>query len=134
MDIRIITWNEALPIRHKVLWPNKPLLFCRVDEDETAQHYGVYSKDKLVCVASIYLDGRVARLRKFVTLAEFQGQGLGSKLIAHILNVLEQTNVESFWCDARITAAGFYQKFGMKQQGTKFKKSGLGYVKMAVIL
>ena len=87
MDIRSILWDEALPIRHEVLWPNKPLQFCKVDGDETAKHYGAYLNDKLVSVASIYMDGRVARLRKFATLAVFQGRGIGSKLINHILNV-----------------------------------------------
>ncbi len=134
MDIRKISWDEALPIRHIVLWPNEPLLFCKVDEDETAQHYGVYSKNKLVCVASIYLNGRVARLRKFATLAEFQGQGIGSNIIMHILKELKKADVESFWCDARITASGFYKKFGMQQQGTTFIKSDIEYIKMVVSL
>jgi predicted GNAT family N-acyltransferase len=134
MDIRSISWDEALPIRHKVLWPNKPLLFCKVDSDETAQHYGAYLNGELVCVASIYLDGRVARLRKFATLAEFQGQGIGSNIITYILKELKKADIESFWCDARITATGFYKKFGMKQQGTKFIKSDVEYVKMEVSL
>jgi len=134
MEIKSISWDEALPIRHKVLWPNKPLLFCKVDADETAQHYGVYSNNQLVCVASIYLDGRAARLRKFATLAEFQGQGIGSTLIAHILKALKTTNINKFWCDARITAIGFYKKFGMEQHGSQFNKSSEVYVKMEVML
>jgi predicted GNAT family N-acyltransferase len=132
MDIRRITWNKALPIRHKVLWPNKPLLFCKVDGDETAMHYGVYLNEKLVCVASIYMESRVARLRKFATLIELQGQGIGSKLITHILNELKEDSAEYFWCDARKTAVNFYQKFGMERQGAEFNKSGELYFKMAV--
>jgi hypothetical protein len=42
MDIRLIALAEALPIRHCVLWPDKPLLFCKVDGDDTASHYGVF--------------------------------------------------------------------------------------------
>lgn len=33
MDIRTISWDEALPIRHEVLWANESLLFCQVDGD-----------------------------------------------------------------------------------------------------
>ena len=134
MDIRSISWDEALPIRHEVLWPNKSLLFCKVDDDENAQHYGVYVNDILVSVASIYLDERVARLRKFATLVAFQGRGLGSRLINHILKELVNIGVESFWCDARKTAVDFYKKFGMQSQGREFNKSGIGYFKMAVNL
>jgi ribosomal protein S18 acetylase RimI-like enzyme len=134
MDVRSIRWVEALPIRHEVLWPNKPLLFCKVDGDETAKHYGVYINDKLVSVASIYMVGCVARLRKFATLVTFQGRGIGSKLIIHILNELIQNGAESFWCDARTTAVGFYKKFGMESQGAEFIKSELSYFKMNVSL
>ena len=134
MDIRIITWDEALPIRHSVLWPNKPLSFCKVDGDETATHYGVYLNDKLVSVASIYIEGRVARLRKFATLADFQGRGIGSQLIAQIVSELKKAGVESFWCDARKTAVVFYKKFGMVIQGDEFIKSEVSYFKMEVSL
>ncbi len=134
MDIRRISWHEALPIRHEVLWPNKPLAFCKVNGDETAKHYGAYLNDKLVCVASIYMDGRVARLRKFASLEEFQGRGIGSKLITHILSELTKSGTESFWCDARTTAVGFYKQFAMEKQGSEFSKSGTSYFKMAVSL
>jgi len=134
MDIRNIMWHEALPIRHEMLWPNKPLLFCKVEGDETASHYGVYHNDKLVSVASIYIKNRDARLRKFATLTGFQGRGIGSSLITHIMTDLNANGIESFWCDARKTAVSFYKKFGMEQQGLEFNKSGVLYFKMEVSL
>jgi len=134
MIIRIIQWEDALPIRHEVLWPNKPVLFCKVEDDETAKHYGVYIKNKLVSVASVYINGNTARLRKFATLVEFQGGGLGTKLIVHIINSLQIMGIKSFWCDARKTAISFYQKFNMTQEGGEFDKSGILYVKMKVQL
>lgn len=134
MRIRAIKWEETLPIRHKVLWPNKPESFCRVDGDELANHYGVYIEEKLVSVASIYIEDKVARLRKFATLVEFQNAGLGTKLITHIINVLKSAGIEYFWCDARTTAVGFYQKFNMVQQGDEFTKSGILYIKMKIKL
>ncbi|NQZ83779.1 MAG: GNAT family N-acetyltransferase [Colwellia sp.] len=134
MNIRSIQWQDALPIRHKVLWPNKPALFCKVDGDESASHYGVYIAGQLVCVASVYIKNNTARLRKFATLVEFQGDGFGTKLISHIINKLKSSGIEYFWCDARKTAMGFYRKFKMLQQGGEFNKSGVLYVKMEVQL
>jgi len=78
------------------------------------------------------MEGRIARLRKFATLVEFQGCGLGSALITHIIRQLKEIEAESFWCDARKTAVGFYKKFGMEKQGTEFNKSGILYFKMEV--
>lgn len=132
MDIRAIQWEEALPVRHMVLWPSKPLLFCKVDGDEVANHYGLYIENKLVSVASIYIEDRTARLRKFATSVEFQNKGLGKKLITHIINELKSIGIEYFWCDARKTAIGFYQKLNMMQQGGEFSKSGILYVKMKI--
>ena len=134
MIIKKIPWQSALPIRHTVLWPDKPVSFCIVEGDENAHHFGVFIKGQLVTVASIYISGTKARLRKFATLPDFQGQGLGSKLIIDILNQLKALNIEVFWCDARKTAISFYQKLGLKQQGSDFNKSGVLYIKMAVKL
>ncbi|GLX78543.1 N-acetyltransferase [Thalassotalea insulae] len=132
MKIQKITWQQALPVRHCVLWPTKPLSFCKITSDETADHYGAFINDKLVCVASIYIDGDNARLRKFATLPAFQSRGVGSKVIEHIVSELKKLKISYFWCDARTTALTFYQKFGLDVQGPEFTKSGLPYYKMAV--
>ena len=137
MHIKLLQWQEVLPIRHKVLWPNKPPSFCKVDGDETALHYGVYIEKKLVCVASIFVEDITsdgiemsARLRKFATLEQYQGQGIGTALITHVICELRKRLVKQFWCDARTTAVKFYHKFNMVKQGCEFQKSGVYYYKM----
>ena len=47
---------------------------------------------------------------------------------------LETSGIDYFWCDARKSAVGFYQKFGLDKQGEEFTKSGIPYYKMAVKL
>ena len=124
LQIRAIKWQLALPIRHQVLWPNKPEQFCKLDSDENALHFGVFVKEKLVCVASVFINEKQARLRKFATLGDYQGQGVGTKLIQFILSELKGMKIITFWCDARKTAIGFYTRLGMKQEGKEFDKSG----------
>ncbi|MCG3863254.1 MULTISPECIES: GNAT family N-acetyltransferase [unclassified Photobacterium] len=131
MNIKRITWEQALAVRHQVLWPTKSALFCKVEGDETASHYGAFVNKQLVCVASIYREGDMARLRKFATLVEYQGQGIGTAVIQYIFSYLETTNVTHFWCDARTSAIGFYQHLGMTISGDTFYKSDVEYVKMA---
>ncbi|WP_114765060.1 GNAT family N-acetyltransferase [Vibrio rhodolitus] len=132
MEIKHIPLESALPIRHAVLWPSKPPTFCQVDGDETALHYGAFVDDKLVSVASIYLTGNKARLRKFATLPDYQGQGIGTQMIEHILSQLALTEIEYFWCDARASALGFYRKFGLMQEGEEFYKSEIAYYKVSL--
>lgn len=110
------------------------MAFCKVDGDEAATHYGYFIDDKLVCVASIFIDGTSARLRKFATLPEYQGQGIGTQVIQQALKDLETKAVNHFWCDARESAAGFYEKFGMRPQGERFYKGDIPYFKMGVDL
>lgn len=132
MEIRSIDWQDTLTIRHKVLWPDKPISFCRLDGDEMAFHYGVYKAGSLVCVASIYKDKDVARLRKFATLEAFQGLGIGSRLIKHIMLELQDEGIRHFWCDARKTAVGFYERLGMEKCGEEFNRFGVLYFKMSI--
>ena len=132
MNIHKIQWQQTLAIRHKVLWPDKSEAFCKVSGDETATHFGVYLENNLVCVASIYLDGTTARLRKFATLESFQNQGIGKHVISHIISTLKKSNCKYFWCDARVSAIGFYSKFNMSPEGDEFNKSGVQYIKMKV--
>ena len=109
--IRRITVEAALPIRHRVLWPNKTMEECRVEDDEGGEHFGVFINETLVCVASIFMTEpfstalfskkqQTARLRKFATIEEY--------------------------------AMSFYEKFGMSAQGERFFKDDIPYQKMAV--
>lgn len=132
MEIQQLTVKQVLPIRHQVLWPDKPESFCRVAGDDLALHYGAFVDGRLVCVASVYPDGKSARLRKFATLVDYQGQGIGTEILAHALSVAREQGTEYFWCDARESAQGFYSKFGMAVEGEVFIKSGVRYLKMSV--
>ncbi len=134
VKISNIQWEDTINIRHKVLWPDKAPMFCKVEGDEQAEHYGVFINGSLVSVASVYRQDNSARLRKFATLENHQGQGVGSRLLQHMLNEAKKNHVNYFWCDARKTAINFYQKFGMQPEGDEFYKSGLPYYKMGIKL
>jgi len=102
-------YKSVLPLRHKVLWPEKPIDFCQVKGDESAWHFAVIDSDENegratpISVASIYFDKTSpskVRLRKFATVGHLQGKGIGSLLLKHIINVLRDNKVEILWLDA----------------------------------
>ena len=97
MELVKLHWQDTLAIRHRVLWPDQPPEFCYVEGDEDALHFGVKADKKLVCVASLYPNGHSARLRKFATLQEFQGKGIGSFMMRAPLEELQATEVTHFW-------------------------------------
>jgi ribosomal protein S18 acetylase RimI-like enzyme len=129
-----VNWKQTLPIRHKVLWPNESAEFCIVEGDTEALHFAVAIDDQLVCVASIYLDNNKARLRKFATLKEFQGIGIGTYMLKHLIKTLKKHDINYLWFDARETALGFYKGLGFHPTGDRFYKNGIAYYKMDVIL
>lgn len=131
MYIERISWQETIPIRHKVLWPDKDPSFCKVENDENAIHYGAKVNGTIVCVASVYINAQEARLRKFATLKEFQGKGIGRSMLTQMLADATGANINYFWFDARDTAIEFYRNFGFETEGSKFYKSNVGYYRMS---
>ena len=134
MDIRTISWQQTIPLRHRVLWPSKPPEFCHIDGDEDGLHFGVFVNELLVCVASVYLNQNRARLRKFATDIDYQNQGIGSKMLMHIIQSSKQSKAKFFCCDARETALDFYKRFGMRVSSERFYKENVAYYKMEVAL
>ncbi|TCS39741.1 GNAT family N-acetyltransferase [Reinekea marinisedimentorum] len=131
MKIKTLTWQQTIDIRHQVLWPHKDPSFCKVEGDETGRHYGAQVDGCIVSVASVYIHGDRARLRKFATVAAFQKQGIGTAMLKHMLAEVSQIpNVNLFWFDARESAIAFYRKFDFKTEGERFFKSDIPYFKM----
>jgi ribosomal protein S18 acetylase RimI-like enzyme len=130
MNIETISWQQTIPIRHKVLWPEKDPSFCKVENDENAIHYGAKVNGTIVCVASVYINAQEARLRKFGTLKEFQHKGIGSAMLKQMLADAAASNITYFWFDARESAIDFYRSFGFETEGSKFFKSEVAYFKM----
>ena len=133
MIIKEVSIDQILPIRQQVMWPDKPIDFVRVPEDENGIHFGLFVEENLISVVSVFIHGQEAQFRKFATVKQFQGKGYGSKLLQYIFDFLEEKNTSRIWCNARILKAGFYQKFGMTTTAATFEKEGMEYVVMEKI-
>ncbi len=130
MKIEMINYINTLEIRHKVLWPNRPVSFCKLEDDPKGKHYGGFLNGDLISVASVFIDNNSARLRKFATLKKYQNRGYGTKMINYIVDELNESGIEIFWCDARVAAEEFYNRFGMSKKGEIFLKSDVEYIVM----
>ncbi|MCU0469711.1 MAG: GNAT family N-acetyltransferase [Arcicella sp.] len=89
------TWQ----LRHTVMWPNRPLSYVQLSEDEKGEN------------------------------AE-QGKGYGSMLLNQLIKEATERGVKILWCNARQTAANFYQKFGLEVSSEKWLQGGIEYVRM----
>lgn len=132
-EIKQITTSETLPIRHQVMWPNKPIEYVELPNDESARHFGLFVDGEIISIISLFVENDEAQFRKFATLIEFQGLGYGTILLKGILDVVKKDGIRKLWCNARVEKSRFYERFNLKTTDKKFEKGGIEYVIMEKI-
>jgi GNAT superfamily N-acetyltransferase len=130
--IEAIAPAQTYALRHAVLWPDKPLAYVQLSDDEAGLHYGALVSGEVRAVISLFIgpDG-VARFRKFATDPAWQGRGLGTALLQHIMAVAQAQGAHALWCDARQNTLAFYQRFGLAPEGGVFYKGDIPYVRLS---
>jgi len=139
MEIRPITAREARTVRLPVLRAGLPPESAILDHDDDpgTRHFGAFDGQRLVGVATFFAEpcafrpGRRAwRLRGMATLEDMQGRGAGSALVDEGIRATIASGADLMWCNARVTAAGFYEKLGFVAVSDVFElpNSGKHYV------
>jgi GNAT superfamily N-acetyltransferase len=118
-----LTWR----LRQKVLYPAEKLYEMEMEEDNNGYHFGVYENDTLVAVVSLFQKGDDFQFRKFAVDTAMQGKGIGHTLLKYIVDFAVAGGAKRIWCNARLSAIGFYSKAGFSQTGILFSKNGFDY-------
>lgn len=134
IEIKKVSVEDILPIRHKVLWPDKPLEFVKVEGDDEGIHFGLYDNSRLVTIISLFAEGKSMRFRKFATLPEYQNRGFGKMMILKVIGYAKENGFERLWCDARTDALNFYERVGFKKFSEPFFKENIEYYKIEKVL
>lgn len=129
-QIKRISPEQTWDLRHSVMWPDRPIDYVKLDEDKNGLHFGLEVEGKLMSIISVFVEEGRAQFRKFATDTAQQGKGFGSHLLAHVLELLEQKEIVSIWCNARVEKTAFYEKFGLVKTDKTFQKGGIDYVIM----
>ena len=97
---------------------------------------GGFLDDRLVVVASVtkereqrfktFSSSNQYRLRGMATEQEMRGRGFGSAVLSACLERCWSEGGETFWCNARTSAAGFYEKRGFSTLPEEFEIPGIG--------
>ncbi|EHQ28540.1 GNAT family N-acetyltransferase [Mucilaginibacter paludis] len=125
-----LTWR----LRHEVLYPDEPIHQMQMDEDEDGHHFGAFADNQLVSVVSLFSKGSDFQFRKFAVQPAFQGKGVGTSLLAYVIDFAKAEGAQRVWCNARAQAIGFYLKSGFRQTGENFTKNNLDYEIMERLL
>jgi GNAT superfamily N-acetyltransferase len=126
IEIRRVGVENILDLRHRILRAGLPPESARFegDEAETTLHLAAFTVEPAggagraaVGCLSLMLNCFHAepawQLRGMAVEEAHQGRGLGRELLAHAeAAAASQGQAGLLWCNARLPAAGFYQKHG----------------------
>jgi len=137
MKVLRISAQDTYQIRTKVLVPDHDLKKAKFegDEDEDISfHLGAFIDGKLVSVASFFYernplfpDLHQYQLRGMATLPEHQNKGLSRELLNGAFPIIKQNFCSMIWCNAKVSARGFYEKTGfIVQTGDVFEIPEIG--------
>jgi predicted GNAT family N-acyltransferase len=135
VEIRITTAEAVRPLRGRVLRPTQPpeSYVFPGDADERTTHFAVLRDDEIVGIASLYREPppnicaeNTWRLRGMATDPSVRGAGFGGRLLQSCIEHARANDGKMLWCNARLTAQGFYERFGFSASGESFELPHIG--------
>jgi len=118
-----LTWR----LRQEVLYTAQKLYEMELDEDQQGIHFGAFTDNKLVGIISLFQTATSFQFRKLAVLSEYQKMGIGNALLQRVEEFAENEGGAMIWCNARVSAIGFYMKAGYEHTGKLFSKNGFDY-------
>ena len=136
----LITAAQTQPLRHAFLWPHLASASdCVLAADGLSStfHMGCFSSGELVGIATLVAqhwdalpDARPAepqmRLRAMATHINCRGHNVGSVIIKAVLGELYTCKKDWVWCDARVSAIGFYDRVGWSVDSKVYEVEHVG--------
>lgn len=121
-------------LRQLVLRPGRPAeeAFFPGDHEASSGHFAAYVDHVVVGVASVLLeaepDGGAGawRLRGMAVDPDHRGAGAGLSLLARIRDFVSRSGGGLIWCNARVSALGFYEGAGFVTVGEAWEEPGIG--------
>ncbi|SNS78392.1 Predicted N-acyltransferase, GNAT family [Noviherbaspirillum humi] len=136
MSIRIITgdWEamkeRARPIRHDVFVREQqvPVELEWDEMDAPSLHaLALDAEGKAIGTARLLPDGHIGRM---AVLKEARGRGVGSALLAALMQAARQQGVNEVVLSAQRHAESFYRRHGFEPYGAEYAEAGIPHIEM----
>jgi predicted GNAT family N-acyltransferase len=139
VDVEQVREYLVLPLRQAVLRPHQRLAEVGFEGDASGTHFAAFdAASAIVGVASLIGEpedprpGPRWRLRGMAVAPDHRGEGVGRALMDGLVDFVARTGGGALWCNARLHAVGFYQRFGFVVTGEVFEEPVIGpHVRMA---
>jgi GNAT superfamily N-acetyltransferase len=128
-DIRAITAQQAMQLRHSILRPHQKLeeQVYAYDNAPDTFHAGAFVDNKLVGIATIGRNSppnennsQAWQLRGMAVVPELQRQGFGAALVHACIHHIASHDGNELWCNGRTSAMNFYHSLGFHETGDEF--------------
>lgn len=120
-------------LRQRVLRPGMPAEDSHYprDQDRSSGHFAAYVEHRVVGVASVFAEAEangpgVWRLRGMAVDPDNQGGGVGRALLERVRDFVRRSGGGLLWCNARVSAEGFYVAAGFVSVGQPWEEPGIG--------
>jgi GNAT superfamily N-acetyltransferase len=127
--------DEILVLRQRELRPGLPPEEAAFDGDDDVQtqHFGAFAagaRDNLACatlMARAWQGEPAWQLRGMATRADVARRGIGGALLRYVEGaVCDAGGPQLLWCNARVVALPFYERFGWTAVSDVFEIAGVG--------
>jgi GNAT superfamily N-acetyltransferase len=134
LSIKTIEASAILKIRLDILRKGMTIDDCHFsgDNDPESIHFAALDNDKIIGCCTLTVNPQSVikdsyyQLRGMAVLEDYQGSGIGRKLLQAAESKLIELGKNILWFNARTSAVGFYQKYGYEVLGNEFEIEGVG--------
>ncbi|MFW5967401.1 MAG: GNAT family N-acetyltransferase [Persicimonas sp.] len=131
--------ERAQPLRTRVLRPHFEegrLNTYPNDEAPGTVHFGLLDEDDEAVAVVTFVseacpekpDEEAIRLRGMAVAEQWRGKGVGARLLESSMMRLavRYPRADIIWCNARLSAQGFYERYGFESIGEPFPSDPIG--------
>lgn len=101
------------------------------DQDQFARHVFAMDGDQLVAYARYFVEDGKATFGRVVVAPDFRKQGLGKKLVDHVMDGIQQhESGREIFIHAQYYIRHFYAEFGFTETGQPFMEADRKHIMM----
>jgi predicted GNAT family N-acyltransferase len=126
-------YREAIYLRYKLLRQPLGLKYTKAQmESETEQIHiiGKINDQIVACLCLVPSPDNSLKMRQVCVTKEFQGSGIGRKLVIYSEYIAKQRGYQSMFLNARDYVTSFYLKLDYQIISDKFLEIGIPHYKM----
>ena len=121
-------------LRRRVLRPHQSIseLVDPGEDDPSTVFFAAHRGEEVVGTAGLYRepspggDENARRIRAMATAPQVRGQGVGELLLDACVDRARREGASTVWCNARVGAQGFYERYGFAVASEPFDVADIG--------